>query len=60
MKKAVSSPPQEDTQGLVAKLVNAGYLAPALRNNGDAVAKAIARMKEHLRGADTANDSSRA
>jgi hypothetical protein len=35
---------------MVAKLVNAGYLKPAQRNDADAITDAIARMKENLRG----------
>jgi hypothetical protein len=35
---------------MVAKLIKAGYLQPALRNDVDAITRAIARMKQHLRG----------
>jgi hypothetical protein len=35
---------------LIARLVNAGYLQPALRNDANAIARAIAKMKEDLRG----------
>jgi hypothetical protein len=35
---------------MVAKLINAGYLKPAQRNDADAITNAIAQMKENLRG----------
>jgi hypothetical protein len=41
---------QEASQELIAKLVRAGYLQPALRHDADAVSTAIARLKEDLRG----------
>ena len=36
--------------GLIAKLIKAGYLQPALRNDADAITTAIAQLKEDLRG----------
>jgi hypothetical protein len=37
---------------MVAKLINAGYLHPAQRDDADAITKAIAQMKENLRGGE--------
>jgi hypothetical protein len=34
---------------LIAKLVKAGYLPPALRHDADAITAAIARLKHDLR-----------
>jgi hypothetical protein len=42
--------PQTASQELIARLVKAGYLRPALRNDADAITTAIARLKEDLRG----------
>jgi hypothetical protein len=39
---------------VVEKLIKAGYLRPALRHDSKAIASAIARMKQDLRG--QAND----
>jgi hypothetical protein len=38
--------PQTGSQQLIARLVKAGYLRPALRNDADAITTAIARLKE--------------
>jgi hypothetical protein len=38
------------SEELITKLVNAGYLQPALRNDSNAITTAIARLKEDLRG----------
>jgi hypothetical protein len=38
------------SQELIAKLVKAGYLEPGLCNDAVAVANAIARLKQDLRG----------
>ena len=38
------------SQELIARLIKAGYLQPALRNDADAITTAIARLKEDLRG----------
>jgi hypothetical protein len=40
---------QAASQELVAKLVQAGYLRPALRHDADAITAAIARLKHDLR-----------
>jgi hypothetical protein len=34
---------------MIAKLVKAGYLQPARRNDADAITRAIAQMKQDLR-----------
>ena len=44
------SPYQAASQELIARLVKAGYLRPALRNDADAITTAIAQLKEDLRG----------
>ena len=49
MSNGVSSP-QAASQELIAKLVKAGYLEPGLCNDVVAVANAIARLKQDLRG----------
>jgi hypothetical protein len=46
----VVSFPQTASQELIAKLVKAGYLDPGLCNDAVAVANAIARLKQDLRG----------
>lgn len=43
---------QPASQELIARLVKAGYLQPAFRNDADAITTAIARLKEDLRGGD--------
>ena len=49
MTKVVRAP-KAASQELIAKLIAAGYLQPALRNAPDAITIAIARLKEDLRG----------
>jgi hypothetical protein len=46
----VASFPQSPSQELIAKLVKAGYLQPSLIDDAVAVAKALARLKQDLRG----------
>jgi len=46
----VVSFPQAVSHELIAKLVKAGYLEPGLCNDAVAVANAIARLKQELRG----------
>ncbi len=49
----ISLPPYQASSGeLIAKLVRAGYLRPERQHDPDAVANAIARMKEFLRSGD--------
>ena len=50
MSKVVRSAYQAASHKLIAKLINAGYLQPALCNDPDAITTAIARLKENLRG----------
>jgi hypothetical protein len=50
MSNVVRSAFQAASQRLIAKLIKAGYLRPALRNDPAAVANAIARLKQDLRG----------
>jgi hypothetical protein len=50
MSNVVRSSFQAASQELIAKLINAGYLPPALRNDADAITTAIARLKQDLRG----------
>ena len=56
MSNVVRSTYQAASQELITKLVKAGYLQTALRNDADAITTAIARLKEDLRGG--AGDSS--
>jgi hypothetical protein len=50
MTKVVRSSYQAASQELIARLIKAGYLQPALRNDAGSVTTAIARLKEDLRG----------
>jgi hypothetical protein len=50
MSNVVRSSFQTASQELIARLIKAGYLQPALRNDADAITTAIARLKEDLRG----------
>ena len=52
MRKVARSPYQAASQELITKLIDAGNLQPALRNDADAITTAIARMKEDLRGGE--------
>ena len=49
MPKITRASPPEPSQGLIAKLVRAGYLQPALRHDPDAITRAIAQLREDLR-----------
>ena len=51
MSNVVLSPFQAGSQELIAKLMRAGYLQPAQRHDAVAIADAIARLKQDLRGA---------
>jgi hypothetical protein len=44
-----ASPP-DPSHELIRKLMTAGYLQPALRHDPDAITRAIARLREALRG----------
>ena len=50
MSNVVRSSFQAASHELIAKLIKAGYLRPALRNDADAITTAIAQLKEDLRG----------
>jgi hypothetical protein len=50
MSNVVRYPHQAASHELIARLVKAAYLQPALRNDADAITTAIARLKEDLRG----------
>ena len=50
MSKVVRRLYKSASQELIAKLIKAGYLQPALRNEPDAITTSIARLKENLRG----------
>ncbi len=50
MSKVIRSPFQAASREMIAKLVKAGYLLPALRHDADAITRAIAQMKQDLRG----------
>jgi hypothetical protein len=53
MNKVVQSLFQIDSSEMIAKLIKAGYLQPARRYDADAITRAIAQMKHHLRGGGT-------
>jgi hypothetical protein len=46
----VGSSLQVGSQELIAKIIRAGYLEPAPRHDAAAIADAIARLKQDLRG----------
>jgi hypothetical protein len=50
MYKAVRFPYRVASHEMIAKLVKAGFLRPEQRHDSDAVASAIAQMKQILRG----------
>jgi hypothetical protein len=50
MSNIIQSPYQAASLEMIAKLIKAGYLQPALRNDADAITRAIGRMKQDLRG----------
>jgi hypothetical protein len=56
MSSVTQSPYQAASREMIAKLVKAGYLQPGLRNDADAVTRAIARMKQVLRGGGSSDD----
>ena len=43
-------PSDRGSREVIAKLIEAGYLQPTQRNDADAITKAIAQMKQNLRG----------
>ena len=56
MRNVVHSPFEIASREMIAKLVRAGYLPPARRHDADAITKAIAQMKQDLRGGGTDDD----
>jgi len=56
MNKVVQSSFQVASSEMIAKLIRAGYLKPARRHDADAITKAIAQMKQDLRGGGTDDD----
>jgi hypothetical protein len=46
----IRPPNQAASREMIAKLVKAGYLQPALRHDADAITSAITQMKDDLRG----------
>jgi hypothetical protein len=57
MSKVIRSSRQVAPQELITKLVKAGYLQQALCHDPGAIATAIARLKEDLRGGDEKSPS---
>jgi uncharacterized protein YerC len=57
MSNVVRSSFQAASRELIAKLVKAGYLQPALRHDADAVTAAIARLKHDLRSGGGEDES---
>ena len=53
MTKVVRPHFRSAAEELVTKLINGGYLQPALRDDPDAITTAIVRLKEDLRGEAT-------
>ena len=53
MSDVIRSPFQAASQELITRLVKAGYLQPALRNDADAITTAIARLKEDPEAEET-------
>jgi hypothetical protein len=56
MSTVVQSPFLAASREMIAKLVKAGYLHPARRKNADAITRAIAQMKQDLRGVASNDD----
>jgi hypothetical protein len=50
MTKVNRASPPEPSHELISKLIKAGYLQPALQEDADAITRAIARLREALRG----------
>jgi hypothetical protein len=56
MNKVVQSPFRIASSEVIGKLIKAGYLQPARRHDADAITRAIAQMKQDLRGGGTDDD----
>jgi hypothetical protein len=50
MSNVIRSSFQPVAREIIAKLVKAGYLQPAVHNNAEAITNAISQMKQDLRG----------
>ena len=50
MTKVNRASPPEPSHELISKLIKVGYLQPAHQHDADAITKAIARLREALRG----------
>jgi hypothetical protein len=50
MTKGNRASPSDPSQELISKLIRAGYLQHALRHDADAITRAIAQLREDLRG----------
>jgi hypothetical protein len=50
MSNAVRPHLRPTAEELITKLINGGYLQPALRNDPEAITAAIVRLKKDLRG----------
>jgi hypothetical protein len=50
MSEIIRFPLRSSESDMIARLVSAGYLQPEQRNDPEAIASAIARMKVDLRG----------
>jgi hypothetical protein len=57
MSNLIRSPHQAASLEMIAKLIRAGYLQAAVRNDPDAITNAIARMKQDLRGRGSSDDA---
>jgi hypothetical protein len=56
MSEVITFAPRSGNSEVITKLISAGYLQPEQRNDPDAVAKAIARMKLDLRTGNGGDD----
>jgi hypothetical protein len=52
MNKANRASPPDPSQELIGKLIRSGYLQHALRHDADAITRAIAHLREDLRGGE--------
>ena len=57
MSNVVRSSFQAASRELIAKLVEAGYLRPALRHDANGITAAIARLKQDLRSGGKDDES---
>jgi uncharacterized protein YerC len=60
MSNLIRAPYQAASREMVAKLVKAGYLQAALRDDADAITNAITRMKQDLRCLGSGDDGPKA